>query len=106
MLSRFVRAVYKQGHFIPLDELKLEENSRILIRILEEPEQPQGQTSHELGMEEKEEMIRQIMFHSGCTQADVENLFKTQGLWLDNLESEKMIEATQKGFEKWQVEEW
>ena len=57
-------------------------------------------------MEEKEEMIRQIMFHSGCTQAEVENLFETQGLWLDNLESEEMIEATQKGFEKWQVEEW
>ena len=54
---------------------------------------------------EKEELIRKIMSHTGLTRADVESLFETQGLWLNESESEEMIQETQKGFEKWCIEE-
>ena len=54
---------------------------------------------------EKEELIRKIMSNTGATRADVESLFETQGLWLNESESEEMIQETQKGFEKWRIGE-
>ncbi len=54
---------------------------------------------------EKEELIRKIMSNTGSPRADVESLFETQGLWLNESESEEMIQETQKGFEKWTIEE-
>lgn len=106
MSVRSVKAVYKGGHFIPLDDLKLREDSRVIISIVEDAEQPKSQTPDERETAEKEELIRKIMSNTGSTRADVESLFETQGLWLNNPESEAMIQETQKGFEKWCIEEW
>ena len=106
MLAKPVRAIYKDGHLLPLDDLQLQENTRVIISIVEEPEQSESQTPDDPEIEAREELIRKIMLNTGCARVDVENLFKTQGLWLDDSESEEMLAETEKGFERWQVEEW
>jgi len=45
------------------------------------------------------------MSNTGATRADVERVLETQGLWFNESESEEMIQETQKGFEKWTIEE-
>ena len=106
MAEKSVRAIYKGGHFIPLEELKLEENSRVILNIVEILEKPQSQVTEPLESKEKEDLIRKIMLNSGCSRTDAERLFETQGLWLDVPESKELIEETQKGFKKWYIEEW
>lgn len=56
-------------------------------------------------LENREDLVCRIMANTGATRADVEHLFETQGLWLNDPESEEMIKETQKGFERWKVEE-
>ena len=106
MDEKSVRAVYKDGHFIPLEKLKLEENSRVILNIVEILEKPQSQVTQPLESKGKEDLIRKIMLNSGCSRTDAERLFETQGLWLDIPKSKELIEEIQKGFKKWHIEEW